>query len=215
MLLDPLNPMLCFVTHIEEKHTVPDYLALLEEIVAGGVTHVQFRAKALSRFETYVWVYAIKKFLDARNIPLIINDSVALTEVVDAYGVHLGQTDGSPDAARLRLGPDKCIGISVESLDELNAANQLTSIDYVAASAVFPTQTKNNCKTIWGLEGLGQFVAHSKHPVLAIGGINTTNIEDVMAEGVWGVAVISAIQQSNTIQETTQLLKEAVCYATS
>lgn len=211
----PLNPMLCFVTHIEPHHTVEKYLALLEQVVAGGVTHVQFRAKSLSRFETYVWVYAIKKFLDARNIPLIINDSVALTEVVDAYGVHLGQTDGSPDAARLRLGPSKCIGISVETLDELDAANQLTSVDYVAASAVFPTQTKTNCKTIWGLAGLGQFVQQSRHPVLAIGGINASNIADIMAEGVLGVAVISAIQNSNTIQETTQLLKEAVCCATS
>ncbi len=206
-----LDPMLCFVTHVE-NYTLPDYLELLEKIVAGGVTHVQFRAKTLSRFETYVWAYGIKKFLDERKIPLIINDNVALAEVVDAYGVHLGQTDGSPEAARMRLGPDKCIGLSIESTDELLAANQLDCIDYVAASAVFPTQTKTNCKKIWGLHGLNKLVPQSKHPVIAIGGIHTNNIKRVMEQGVLGVAVISAIQEAESVQQTTQLLKEAVSH---
>lgn len=209
-----LTPMLCFVTHVE-NYTLPDYLLLLEQIVSGGVTHIQFRAKSLSRFETYVWAYGIKKFLDERRVPLIINDDVALTEVVDAYGVHLGQTDGSPEAARRRLGPDKCIGLSIESMDELFVANQLDCIDYVAASAVFPTQTKTNCKTIWGLHGLRKFVQQSKHPVIAIGGIHTKNIARVMEQGVLGVAVISAIQEAESVQQTTQLLKEAVSHVTS
>ncbi|MDX2346043.1 MAG: thiamine phosphate synthase [Legionella sp.] len=203
-------PMLCFVTDIKD-HTIEAYLELLNQAILGGVTHVQFRSKSLTRFETYVWVYALKKFLDARQIPLIINDSVALTEVVDAYGVHLGQTDGCPLAARKRLGPDKCIGLSIESLEELDAANQLDCIDYVAASAVFESQTKTNCKTIWGLDGLKNLVQQSKHPVIGIGGINATNINTVMAQGAAGVAVVSAIQASNTIKQTTQLLKEALC----
>ncbi len=210
--MQQLIPMLCFVTHIEKHHTLPKYLALLEEAILGGVTHVQFRAKSLTRFETYTWAYAIKNFLDARQIPLIINDAVALAEVVNAAGVHLGQTDGSPEAARKRLGPDKCIGLSIESFDELDLANQLDCIDYVAASAVFPTQTKTNCKTIWGLSGLRRVVQASKHPVIAIGGIDATNIQKVMAEGASGVAVISAIQASKTIQQTTQQLKEAMSY---
>ncbi len=209
-----LAPMLCLVTQIKD-YTLPKYLELLEEAILGGVTHVQFRAKSLSRFETYVWVYALKKFLDSKNIPLIINDNVALTEVVDAYGVHLGQTDGSPEAARARLGPDKCIGLSIESLDELHLANQLDCIDYVAASAVFPTPTKTNLKKIWGLHGLSKFVEQSKHPVIAIGGIHTQNITRVMEQGVLGVAVVSAIQASNTIEQTTKQLKEAICHVTS
>ncbi|MDF1646901.1 MAG: thiamine phosphate synthase [Legionellaceae bacterium] len=208
-----LNPMLCLVTQIE-NHTLPKYLGLLEEAILGGVTHVQFRAKSLSRFETYVWAYGIKKFLDSKQTPLLINDNVALAEVVNADGVHLGQTDGSPEAARARLGTDKCIGLSIESLDELDCANQLDCIDYVAASAVFPTPTKTNCKKIWGLHGLNKFVQQSKHPVIAIGGIHTKNISRVMEQGVLGVAVVSAIQSSNTIEQTTKQLKEAIYHVT-
>ena len=209
-----IKSMLCFVTHIEEQ-SIAQYLELLEEAILGGVTHVQFRSKSLSRFETYIWAYALKKFLRAKNIPLIINDSVALAEVVDAEGVHLGQTDGSPEAARLRLGPSKCIGVSIESLDELVLANQLDCIDYVAASAVFNSETKTNCKTIWGLHGLRKVVEQSKHPVIAIGGINTSNIEQVMENGASGVALVRAIQSSNTIKQTTELLKEAIDHVTS
>jgi thiamine-phosphate pyrophosphorylase len=206
-----LSPMLCLVTQIE-NYTLPKYLELLEEAILGGVTHVQFRAKTLSRFETYVWTYGIKTFLDSKKIPLIINDNIALADVVNADGVHLGQTDGSPTAARARLGPDKCIGLSIESLDELYLANQLDCIDYVAASAVFPTPTKSNLKKIWGLHGLGKFVEQSKHPVVAIGGIHIKNITRVMEQGVLGVAVVSAIQASNTIEQTTKQLKEAICH---
>lgn len=201
-----LSPMLCLITHIQNS-TLKEYLTLLEQAIASGVTHVQFRAKSMNRFETYVWAHSIKKFLTARQIPLIMNDSVALAEIVNADGVHLGQTDGSPEAARARLGPDKCIGLTIESLQELDAANQLNCIDYVAASAVFPTQSKNNCKKIWGLNGLGRFVQQSKHPVVAVGGIQTNNITNVMRQGVIGVAVISAIQLSDTIQKTTQYLR--------
>ncbi len=209
-----LNAMLCLVTQIE-SYTLPKYLDLLEEAISGGVTHVQFRAKMLSRFEAYIWAFGLQKFLKAKEIPLIINDNVALADVVNAAGVHLGQTDGSPLQARVRLGKDKCIGLSVESLGELHAANQLDYIDYVAASAVFPTPTKTNCKKIWGLHGLSKFVQQSKHPVIAIGGIHTQNIMRVMEQGVTGVAVVSAIQASETVRETTQLLKEAICHVTT
>ena len=206
--------MLCLVTQVE-NYTLSKYLELLEQAISGGVTHVQFRAKNLNRFETYVWAYGIKKFLDSKSIPLIINDNVALAEVVDAYGVHLGQTDGSPEAARARLGANKCIGISIESLGELQTANQLDCIDYVAASAVFPTKTKTNLKKIWGLHGLKKFVEQSKHPVVGIGGIHEKNITKVMEQGVLGVAVVSAIQASHTIEQTTKQLKEAIYHVTS
>jgi thiamine-phosphate pyrophosphorylase len=208
--MQQLMPMLCFVTHIENHHTLPKYLELLEQVILGGITHVQFRAKSLTRFEAYTWAHGLKAFLDARQIPLIINDTIALAEEVNAAGVHLGQTDASPLAARKRLGLDKCIGLSIESLDELYLANQLDCIDYVAASAVFPTATKTNCKMIWGLDGLRHVVQQSKHPVIAIGGIHTSNIKAVMAAGASGVAVVSAIQNSKAIQHTTQQLKEAI-----
>ena len=97
--------------------------------------------------------------------------------------------------ARSILGPNKIIGLSIESLSELAIANASDSIDYVTASAVFPTQTKPDCKTLWGIDGLEQVVLRSKHPVTAIGGINVQNVRSVMEQGVEGVAVIGALRQ--------------------
>jgi thiamine-phosphate pyrophosphorylase len=85
---------------------------------------------------------------------------------------------------------------SIESLDELSAANQLTCIDYVAASAVFQSSTKPDCSTIWGLDGLRRICAHSIHPVIAIGGILLENIQAVIQAGAQGIAVVSAIHHA-------------------
>ena len=184
---------LCLVTHMTET-SFDLYQQFILQTIAGGVTAIQLRDKNASLDEIHRLALALKNILTPLNIPLIINDHVDIAKDIDAQGVHIGQTDGSPKKARDILGPDKWIGLSVETLDELAIANQLTCIDYIGASAVFPSLTKTNCKTIWGLEGLRTLSAQSTHPVIAIGGINANNIKQTMACGPCGVAVVSAIQ---------------------
>lgn len=188
----PTYLSLCYVTKPDHQN-LDAYLHSLLLAVKGGVTAIQLRDKTTPMSIQRDSARAIKYVLNQLQVPLIINDNIDLALEIDADGVHLGQSDGCPVAARERLGKDKIIGWSIESESELERANQLSCIDYVAASAVFPSNTKTNCKKIWGLEGLSYLVTNSKHPVIAIGGINQTNAKAVIAHGACGIAVVSAI----------------------
>lgn len=174
----------------------PQYIQMIKSAVAGGVTSVQLRNKYSNFEHGYKLALTLKSILTPLNIPLIINDSIELAKAIDADGLHLGQTDGCPDIARKQLGPNKIIGLSIETMDELENANTLDSIDYIGASAIFPSSTKLNCKTIWGLDGLAKISQQSKHPVVAIGGINASNSRQVFAHGAQGIAVVCAIHQA-------------------
>ncbi|MFW9878534.1 MAG: thiamine phosphate synthase [Candidatus Thorarchaeota archaeon] len=123
---------------------------------------------------------------------IIINDRVDVAYAISADGVHLGQSDLKVSEAREILGPKAIIGLSVESVEQAIEANR-EDIDYIAASPVFSTKTKTNCSMPWGLNGLKQLCIVSKHPVIAIGGIDKNNAKQVIECGAKGVAVISAI----------------------
>lgn len=183
---------LCLVTHLQDMPLIR-YQDLILQAIAGGVTSIQLRAKNRERADILDLAFAFKRILKPFNIPLIINDHVDIAEEMDAEGVHIGQSDLSPALARQQLGPSKIIGWSVESLADCERANELTCINYIGASAVFPSPTKHDCKMIWGVGGLEKIVQASRHPVVAIGGINKRNIQSVMSCGVAGVAIVSAI----------------------
>ncbi|KTC72575.1 bifunctional phosphomethylpyrimidine kinase ThiD/thiamin- phosphate pyrophosphorylase ThiE [Legionella birminghamensis] len=183
---------------------------LLLSAVKGGVLSVQYRDKNSSRSVRYVKARQLKKQLDCFNIPLIINDDVDLAHKINAAGVHLGQADQRPEAARNILGAGKIIGWSIESVAQLKEANRLSCLDYVAASAIFPSRSKADLKTLWGLEGLEKLVALSRHPLIAIGGIDMTNIAAIMSRAVFGAAVISAISNANDPERAARALHERI-----
>lgn len=183
---------LCLVTH-SNACPLDQYLQFILHAVQGGVTSVQLRDKTSSSSTLKNIAIALKTLLSPLHIPLIINDNVTLAKEIDADGVHLGQSDTSPIEARHILGANKIIGLSIETKTQLQQANELNCIDYVAASAIFPSRTKLNCKTIWGLEGLLTLTKISKHPVIAIGGIDLSNIQQVIKHGASGIALVSAI----------------------
>jgi thiamine-phosphate pyrophosphorylase len=134
--------------------------AFIQDAISGGVTLIQYRDKTKSFEEKLHAARLLKNLLKVHGIPYIINDNIELAKIIDADGVHLGQLDRSPEMAREILGHDKIIGLSIETLEQLETANQLKSINYVAASALFPTPSKTNCQKYWGLEGLKDFVLH-------------------------------------------------------
>ena len=184
--------------------------AALQQAIAGGVTAIQLRDKHHSRNAVRDSALRLKSLLNPLNIPLIINDDVTLAQEVQADGVHLGQNDLSPEDARAILGDDKIIGLSVETVEQLHKANQLTCIDYIAASAVFPSTTKHDCVTYWGLAGLKTMAELSTHPVIAIGGINLENITAVIQHGAVGVAV-SSVLDHHPLSTAQKLIKELSC----
>lgn len=183
---------LCLVTHTNNT-PLPIYKKLIHQAIEGGITSVQLRDKSKNLTQLRDMAFELKSMLAPVHIPLIINDHPEIAKETDADGVHLGQSDVPPIETRKALGPNKIIGLSIETMEELEIANSLSCIDYVAASAVFQSPSKFNCKTIWGLDGLQHIVSISKHPVIAIGGITQDNISDVIKAGSKGAAVISAI----------------------
>lgn len=195
---------LCLVTNIKDK-TIDEYLSFIAKAIRGGVTMVQLREKSNDYNKIKARALALKNFLSPLKIPLIINDFVDMAIEIDADGVHVGNEDMEASLLREKLGPNKIIGVSVETLKDVNKANNLP-VNYIAASAVFPSSSKLNCKTFWGIDGLKMVVEESIHPVVAIGGINATNIQDISQAGAEGVAVIGAIHNAHDPYEATKRL---------
>jgi thiamine-phosphate pyrophosphorylase len=203
---DPLR--LILVTH-RQQTPLPEYLEFIRLCVASGITAVQLREKNATPEFLYEFGLPLKRTLSEFQVPLIINDYLQVAQALDAEGVHLGQTDGDSVHVRATLGEEKIIGLSIESSKQLHQAN-LLPISYVAASAVFASRNKSDTKTLWGLTGLSEFVKKSKHPVVAIGGINHTNAHDALKTGIAGIAVIDAIHQASAPDLAVRALRQMI-----
>lgn len=179
------------------------------EAVEGGVTMVQLREKECPTGEFIALARRLKEALAPHNVPLIINDRVDVALAVDAEGVHIGQSDMSYEDARRLLGPDKIIGLSVESFEDLSVANTL-DVDYVGLSPVYGTPTKSDTTAPLGLKGVGKAAALSVHPTVAIGGMNASTIGEVITAGADGVAVVSAICSAPSPSKAAGELREIV-----
>jgi len=180
---------------------------IVEEAVKGGVTMVQLREKDCSTREFIELAVRLKQTLAPFNVPLIINDRLDVALAADADGLHIGQNDIPYALARELLGRKKIIGISVENLEQVHEANNL-DIDYIGISPVFSTATKTDTSAPFGLEGIQQVMDITRHPAVAIGGINTDNATGVMQAGAHGIAVVSAICSANNPKEAAAALKK-------
>ncbi|MBQ0119164.1 MAG: bifunctional hydroxymethylpyrimidine kinase/phosphomethylpyrimidine kinase [Bacteroidales bacterium] len=165
---------------------------IVRQAVRGGVTMVQLREKNCSTQEFIEQATALKQVLQGTGVPLIINDRVDVALAVDADGVHIGQSDMPYKEVRRLMGKDKIIGLSVESMQDIDVANSL-DVDYIGISPLFATPTKQDTARPFGLDGTREAVHLSRHPAVAIGGIHADNVEAVRATGVQGVAVVSEI----------------------
>jgi len=160
--------------------------------VAGGAAWVQLREKNLSTRAFVEEAAAVKALLAPHKVPLIINDRLDVALAVGADGVHVGQDDMPYPLARKILGTGKIIGLSVETWEDVEAAEKW-DVDYLGVSPVFATPTKTDTKGSWGLEGIARIRSFSRHPLVAIGGLNATNTGAAVRAGADGIAVVSAI----------------------
>ncbi len=161
--------------------------------VEGGVTLVQYRSENLTHDEQKAQVLPLQQYLRSVGVPLIINDNVALAVEIDAEGIHIGQDDMPVAEARALIGPDKILGLTVTTPEQM-AAVDTALVDYIGCGPVFPTITKDDAPPPMGVEGWAELAKLSPLPIVAIGGLNAERTADIRATGLAaGVAVVSAI----------------------
>jgi thiamine-phosphate pyrophosphorylase len=173
----------------------------------GGATLVQLREKQMSPKEFYEQAKAALTVAEQCGVQLIINDRVDVAFAVGVGGVHLGQDDMPPEAARKLLGEQAIVGFSTHNVEQAIDASKLP-IDYLAIGPIFATATKSDTAPVLGLEGLRAVrQAIGDFPLVAIGGITPANARDVIEAGADSVAVISALLTNrDRITEATQSL---------
>ncbi len=180
-------------------------LDMASAVIEGGVRHIQYRAKGLANREAFLHASQLKSLAHRSGVTLLINDSVDLALAVEADGVHLGQEDFPLSAARALLGPKRMIGISAHTLDQAREA-EAGGADYLGIGPVFSSTTKQTRPPL-GCEWLKQFRREVRIPIIAIGGISATNVRQVMAAKVDGVAVVSAVlSQPDVAAATAELM---------
>ncbi|HUN54161.1 MAG TPA: thiamine phosphate synthase [Smithella sp.] len=185
----------------------------LDEIVIravkGGASFVQLREKEISTRFFVEEARRIRKLLGPYKIPLIINDRVDVAMACGAEGVHIGQEDMPYEIVRNLMGEKAIIGLSVETWEDVIASQKL-DVSYIGVSPIFATPTKTDTKGAWGLEGLARIKAFSRHPLVAIGGINENNVREVVTAGAKCVAVVSAICASADPEAATRRINEII-----
>ena len=187
----------------------------VEQAVLGGATVVQFRDKNADDDTFRKGVLACREAIEsavakgAAGAELFVNDRLGIAVELGTH-LHIGQSDGDPAVVREALGPDRLLGVSVSSRAELDAIAAIGCADVVGLSPVWSTSTKTDTAPALGLEGVRELLAArpADLPAGAIGGINATNAAEVIATGVDGICVVSAIAAATRPREAAARLKE-------
>jgi thiamine-phosphate pyrophosphorylase len=183
----------------------------VELLSSGGASLIQLREKRMPALDFYEQAKAALAVAERSGVKLIINDRVDVALAIGAHGVHLGQDDLPPEAARELLGAAAIVGYSTHNVDQALEAVKLP-IDYLAIGPIFPTTSKPDTFPVIGLKGLRAVRrAIGDFPLVAIGGITHANARDAIEAGADCVAVISALlADTNRITETTRSLIQSL-----
>lgn len=169
--------------------TLGEVSEFAQELVAGGATLIQLREKRASAKELLRLARELRRILP-QQITIILNDRADLAVAAQGDGVHIGQDDFPPDAARRIIGEQRILGVSTHNPEQAEIADQ-TSADYLAIGPVFATSSKDNPDPVVGVEGVRKARADTKKPLVAIGGITLQNCKSVIEAGADAVAVIT------------------------
>jgi len=178
----------------------------------GGIDLVQFRSKKLSKREYFQQATHLASVCRELGVPLLLNDHVDITALVDCDGVHVGQSDLHPREVRRLLGPDKTIGLSTHTVEQALAAQE-SGADYINIGPVFPTATKDTPVMPVGLDMVRDVAAVTRLPLTTMGGIKHGNAASVLASGADRVAVVTAITQADDVARAAAELKDIVLRA--
>ena len=179
---------------------------VVKESLDGGVTFLQLREKNLDDKHFLEEAVELQELCKQYKVPFIVNDNVDIALKMNADGVHVGQSDMQAADVRAKLGPDKIIGVSAQTVEQAVLAQQ-RGADYLGVGAVFPTGSKADADDV-SFETLKAICEAVTIPVVAIGGITQENLEQLKGSGICGIAVISAIYAQSDIKEASSKLKE-------
>ena len=194
---------------LKAGQSLPDVVRLAVE---GGSTMIQLREKELDREQTIEEALEIKSFLNAKNIPLIIDNDIEIAKRVGADGVHVGQDDCPVSEARKLLGKDFIIGATAHNAAEAVKAEE-DGADYLGVGAAFGSSTKADAKAIISLDEYKKIPEAVSIPVVAIGGIDETNIMRLKGLGLSGFAVVSAIFARDDLRAAAERMKKLAMHA--
>ena len=184
------------------QDSLESFLEKIETACRSGVTIVQLREKNLTTNQYYQLAKQVKEITDAYQIPLIIDDRLDVCLAVDAAGLHIGDDELPVSVARKVLGPEKILGVTAKTVKRALEAEE-GGADYLGTGAIFPTTTKENAPItlISTLKTICQRVAI---PVVAIGGLTSENIDQLIGTGIAGVAVVRDLMQAEDIEAKSQ-----------
>ena len=184
------------------QDSLESFLEKVETACRSGVTIIQLREKNLTTNQYYQLAKQVKEITDAYQVPLIIDDRLDVCLAVDAAGLHIGDDELPVSVARKVLGPEKILGVTAKTVKRALEA-ETWGADYLGTGAIFPTTTKENAPItlISTLKTICQTVAI---PVVAIGGLTSENIDQLIGTGIAGVAVVRDLMQAEDIEAKTQ-----------
>ena len=184
------------------QDSLENFLEKIETACRSGVTIVQLREKNITTNQYYQLAKEVKEITDAYQVPLIIDDRLDVCLAVDAAGLHIGDDELPVSVARQVLGSDKILGVTAKTVKRALEAEE-SGADYLGTGAIFPTTTKENAPItlISTLKTICQRVAI---PVVAIGGLTSENIAQLIGTGIAGVAVVRDLMQAEDIETKTQ-----------
>ncbi len=171
---------------------VVGYARCAEAAVRAGVKIIQLRMKHASREDILREAREMRKVTAGTGTAFIVNDDPSIAAEAEADGVHVGQDDMPPAEVRRRYPGLKIVGLSTHNLAQV-AASRTQPIDYIGVGPVYATPTKDIPDPTLGLETMGAMIAAAAHPAVAIGGIDATRLQDVLAAGARNWAVVRAV----------------------
>jgi len=184
-----------------------DLEALLRAALSGGADIVQLREKELGRAAIERAAETFRRVADNYSALFIVNDDPDLARSCDADGVHVGQDDADAEEARALLGPEAIIGLSTHSEEQI-AASTRRPVDYISVGPIWETPTKAGRPGV-GLELITHAAMQAPHPFFAIGGIDSTNAEQVVRAGAERLCAVRAIRDAADPAAAATALRQA------
>lgn len=182
---------------------------LARQALRGGADTIQFRQKTGSTREMIRIAAQMKQLCSDYDVPLIVNDRVDVAIAAEADGVHLGQDDFPIPLARELLGQEKIIGASASDINEGRKCLE-EGADYIGFGPIYPTTSKDDAGAVKGVDTLTQIAEAVSAPIIAIGGISSNRVSEILKAGAHGIAVISSVCCQEDPEQATKALYQVI-----